>query len=394
MSLIFGKQSQRPMDTLQWRVNVGSLALLMACSVVGILPASAQSKRPVAAGAGGAMVASVNGEKITRDQVVTDILLAQTAKLNATNPIFKDRNRMAAGTVGALVLKKMAANGGKSAAVTHDEIVNFFFAEKSDALYQTVQRMIQEKAINQTAKRLGITVSDKVVNAKLAESVNVAREQYHLEGGDAAILAQIGVSAAFLRPFVRTQLLLEQMVRRDLEKQWGHPIGDKDYVIASHVLVAVMPTSTNPGQTADPAETEKQFEEAKKKIVAIAADIKSGKTTFEKAAQANNTDSTKLTGGSLGAFTRGQMLPEFDKVAFSQEKGVVGEPVRTIYGWHLVRVDRFGTEMTGKEKKQLYDRLLQSRVNPKVTEIVKACKIVNTLPAPAPQPGGQMMPGE
>lgn len=44
-------------------------------------------------------------------------------------------------------------------------------------------------------------------------------------------------------------------------------------------------------------------------------------------------------GGSLGSFGRGVMDPAFEAAAFSQEIGVVGEPVRTPFGFHLIRVD-------------------------------------------------------
>ena len=49
---------------------------------------------------------------------------------------------------------------------------------------------------------------------------------------------------------------------------------------------------------------------------------------------------SKARGGSLGSFTRGQMEPEFEEAAFSQPVGVVGEPVRTEFGWHLVLVTK------------------------------------------------------
>lgn len=43
-------------------------------------------------------------------------------------------------------------------------------------------------------------------------------------------------------------------------------------------------------------------------------------------------------GGSLGEFTPGQMVPEFDKVVFTAEVGKVHGPVKTSFGYHLIEI--------------------------------------------------------
>lgn len=43
-------------------------------------------------------------------------------------------------------------------------------------------------------------------------------------------------------------------------------------------------------------------------------------------------------GGDLGYFTRGQMVPQFDKAAFELPVGELSEPVQTQFGWHLITV--------------------------------------------------------
>ncbi|HMP72751.1 MAG TPA: peptidylprolyl isomerase [Kiritimatiellia bacterium] len=43
-------------------------------------------------------------------------------------------------------------------------------------------------------------------------------------------------------------------------------------------------------------------------------------------------------GGALGTFSRGQMVPEFDRVVFNEEVGKVHGPVKTQFGYHLVEV--------------------------------------------------------
>ncbi|WP_415407098.1 peptidylprolyl isomerase [Sulfurovum sp. CS9] len=66
--------------------------------------------------------------------------------------------------------------------------------------------------------------------------------------------------------------------------------------------------------------------------------INSGKITFEQAAKENSTCPSGARGGELGTFGQGQMVPEFDKVVFNDEVGVVHGPVKTQFGYHLLEV--------------------------------------------------------
>jgi len=66
--------------------------------------------------------------------------------------------------------------------------------------------------------------------------------------------------------------------------------------------------------------------------------INSGEISFEQAAKENSTCPSGANGGELGTFSQGQMVPEFDKVVFNDEVGVVHGPVKTQFGYHLLEV--------------------------------------------------------
>jgi peptidyl-prolyl cis-trans isomerase C len=70
----------------------------------------------------------------------------------------------------------------------------------------------------------------------------------------------------------------------------------------------------------------------------LKAQINSGEITFEQAAKENSTCPSGANGGDLGTFSQGQMVPEFDKVVFNDEVGVVHGPVQTQFGYHLLEV--------------------------------------------------------
>ena len=70
----------------------------------------------------------------------------------------------------------------------------------------------------------------------------------------------------------------------------------------------------------------------------LKAKIDAGEISFEEAAKANSTCPSSAQGGDLGSFGQGQMVPEFDKVVFNDEVGVVHGPVQTQFGYHLLTI--------------------------------------------------------
>ena len=68
--------------------------------------------------------------------------------------------------------------------------------------------------------------------------------------------------------------------------------------------------------------------------------IVEGTITFEKAAEVYSSDeSSKFNGGSIGFTSRGDLVPEYERAAYNLEKGEISGPVRTEYGYHLIRLD-------------------------------------------------------
>lgn len=60
--------------------------------------------------------------------------------------------------------------------------------------------------------------------------------------------------------------------------------------------------------------------------------------SFEEAAREYSSCPSKDVGGDLGAFTKGKMVPEFENAAFSMEEGEISQPVKTQFGYHLIKL--------------------------------------------------------
>lgn len=90
----------------------------------------------------------------------------------------------------------------------------------------------------------------------------------------------------------------------------------KEEVQARHILV----------------DTEELAKELKAKI--------EGGADFATLAKENTKDpGTKDDGGMLGYFAQGQMVPSFEQAAFALKKGEVSNPVKSQFGWHLIKVE-------------------------------------------------------
>ena len=59
--------------------------------------------------------------------------------------------------------------------------------------------------------------------------------------------------------------------------------------------------------------------------------------SFSKVASEKSLCPSGKKGGDLGTFSRGRMVREFDVAAFALDKGRVSQPVKTQFGWHIIK---------------------------------------------------------
>jgi peptidyl-prolyl cis-trans isomerase D len=116
----------------------------------------------------------------------------------------------------------------------------------------------------------------------------------------------------------------------------GHPdeFNIPETVEARHILIKV---DQNAGAEAD--------EKARKKAEEIYKLAKEGRDFAELARQYSE-DSTKTKGGYLGTFRRDEMVKSFSDKAFSMKAGDISEPVRTPFGWHIIKVEKVNPAKT------------------------------------------------
>jgi peptidyl-prolyl cis-trans isomerase C len=144
----------------------------------------------------------------------------------------------------------------------------------------------------------------------------------------------------------------------DLKKEYETMISgmkDEKEVHARHILLA----------------TEADAKEAKKKLDA-------GKSFEEVAKDFSKDPGSAKQGGDLGYFTKDKMVKEFADAAFSMKKGEVSGPVKSSFGYHIIKVEdaRKVTAPTFNEvKDQIKGKLQEKKLNDYIAGLVKSADV-------------------
>ncbi len=314
-------------------------------------------------------VATVNGEKISKEEL-------QKAFDNAV---------------------KMS--GMDAAALTPDQ--------KLAGYHKLLDDIITEKLLK--AKAADIKVTDAEVDEQIAD----IKKNFPDDKAFEAQMKEAGIDDAKLREQIKDGLAQTNWIKSQIgdkadvtpadaekfykENEEQFKIAD-DQVRASHILFATKDAEGNDL----PADKTKEKEAA---AAAAYKKIKDGADFAKLADELTEDPSGKGRGGDLNYFPKGQMVPEFDKEVFSMKVGDVSEPVKTQFGYHVIKVtdqrkagtmipldDELKSQLTGFLKSQKQ----QTAVRDVVEKVRTEAKVVNNLPemkapeeaaAPAANPG-------
>ncbi|MEN6372578.1 MAG: peptidylprolyl isomerase [Armatimonadota bacterium] len=257
---------------------------------------------------------------------------------------------------------------------------------------QALEECINSKMTLQALKKDGLNVTQSDLNAKITEI-----EKTQLPPGETieSALQRSKITRARLESQITMQLALEKIVEKQSQ------LTDAEYsqfIKARHILIR--PAATEPNATEE--EKAKADATAKETAEKVLVEIKAGKS-FEQAAKEYSDDpSNKDKGGELGWFKSDEMIPQFSQVAFKLKAGEISEPVKTQFGYHLVKVDKLGKDASPAEKDSIRKRILSQKMQTEMGSVFNSIKssakvnniLVPALPAPKSleTPDEQMVP--
>ncbi len=217
---------------------------------------------------------------------------------------------------------------------------------------QVLEQLIVEQIQLQRADRIGIQISDQMLNSALANIAlqnDIAFEQLPEK------LAEEGIDYGQYRREMRTQLILEQLRQIDVVGRIsvapreietciadleGNVVGNSEYRL-SHILISVPDSATA-----------EQFAEAEKEANEVHQQLQAG-AEFATLAIQHSDSQTALQGGSLD-WRKGDQLPTlFADVVGPMAAGDFSTPIRAVSGYHIVKVD----ELRGVNQRSEIDQV-------------------------------------
>ncbi|MDR0139490.1 peptidylprolyl isomerase [Metabacillus idriensis] len=256
-----------------------------------------------------------------------------------------------------------SVNGEK---ISKDELYSLLIDQGGT---QLVDYLITEKIIEQESDKQDIKISNDAVE----EEYQAVIASY---GGEEAFIQQLetsGGTAQDVKKDLETNLKIEKLLEPEIKisedemktyfDENKESFAEPEQVKASHILV----------------EDAAKAKEVKEKL--------DGGADFTELAKEYSTDkSNSEKGGDLGYFAKGEMVAEFEEVAFAMKEGEISDPVKTEFGYHIIKfadkkaaADAVFEDKKEEIKETLFDQKMQTAYTAWLQEKKEEYDIKNTL---------------
>ncbi len=230
---------------------------------------------------------------------------------------------------------------------------------------QAVAYLVQQDELEQKAKGLGITVTDKDVDARLAQI-----KQQYFNGNEKTYQKQLkaqGLTEPALKQDLHAQILSEKLYDK---------ITGKLKVSDAQIEKYYVQNKSQYG-TAESRDVRHILVNNKKLAEQLETQLKNGASFAALAKKYSKDPGSAKNGGKL-TVTKGQTVPQFDKVAFTLKTNQISPPVHSQYGWHIIQalspIKPATTTPLSKVKAQIEQQLLQTKKTDAMTAWLNGVK--------------------
>jgi len=235
-----------------------------------------------------------------------------------------DGRQLTRGELDADVAALLAARGGQIPPAQVEQAKRYFGE-------QLAQQFIMKTLLLGEAAKKGLALTDEIRAKREAEFIKsvAGRPGAPKSFAEMAEKHPLGKERAIRE--INESLLIQQLLEQE--------VASKIKVDAKKVDDTLKDlTEKSAAAAKGAAGAEAKIKDFAKQLAGLKGDALAKK--FAELAKANSDCPSKEKGGDLGEFTHGQMVKEFDEVAFKSEPFTVSAPVKTQFGWHLIMVTK------------------------------------------------------
>lgn len=242
--------------------------------------------------------------------------------------------------------------------------------QSEDQMQETHRQLIRgfarQHALRGEAKAQNLEVDPTQVNARLQK----LKQRYESEEQFQKQLARNNMTVDSVRSLLADQFR-QQQLQRQMAENYEEPSSDdvtaysekNRRIRAQHILIKA-------GENAP----ESEVDSARKAAAALVDSAKMEDVDFAELARRHSQGPSAQKGGDLGFFTRDRMVDKFAEAAYalSDSGDVAPEPVRTRFGFHVIRLTNAGEPMdTTKARKQMTKERRQQAVEDQINALLE-----------------------
>ena len=242
---------------------------------------------------------------------------------------------------------------------------------------QLLENMIEDKIVANEVKNLSLKVDESTIDANVKQYTQTidaapAVKKYFIdnkldENFIKSMVSKDLVKAALEKDFTDKNQVTDAEIDAYYDKNKSE--FSNEQVRASHILIKTV----NDDLTDLPKD---KVEAAKKQIDEIYEKVLAGEDFAELAKQYGQ-DGTKDKGGDLGYFSKGDMVKEFSDAAFALNVGEISKPIKSQFGYHIIKLTDKKTENTdiAQAKEYIKSLLQKNKFNDYIKELEEKAKI-------------------